>query len=191
MLKKIPGTLLDFHAGMEHQAFAALESILTATKGLTLGQIGELTGLTGTAIQNWIKRGWVANPRGKRYGEAQVIRIILINMLRPAVSLEKIAALMEYINGSVEDREDDILPDRQLFNYLCAVICQADAAHTTDRTEITRIIENEISDFPRDGEKDKRKLERVILCMTLAYLSAEMKREAEIEITETLNDKIL
>lgn len=186
MLEKIPGTVLDFQEGMERHAFAALEPVLSATKGLTLGQISEMTGLTGSTIQNWIKRGWVANPSGKRYGETQVIRIILINMLRPVVSLEKIVGLMEYINGSVEDREDDIIPDRQLFNYLCAVICAADEAHTTDRLEISRIIEEEIADFRRDGEKDKKKLEQVILCMTMAYLSAEIKRDAEVEIAETL-----
>lgn len=186
MLKQIPGTLLDFKAGMEQQAFAPLEGILSATKGLTLGQVSEITGLSGSSIQNWIKRGWVAKPSGKRYEETQIIRIILINMLRPAVSLDKIVALMEYINGSVEDRKDDIIPDRQLFNYLCAVICAADEAGTTDRDEILEIIETEISDFRRDGEQDKIRLKNVILCMTLSYLSAEMKRKADVEIETTL-----
>lgn len=186
MFDKIPGTVLAFQKGMEQNAFAPLELVLSATKGLTLGQVSEITGLAGSTVQNWIKRGWVANPKDKRYDEAQVIRIILINMLRPALSLETIVALMEYINGSVEDREDDIIPDRLLFNYLCAVIYAADSSGITDRNEILALIENEIEDFIRDGELDKKRLRNVLLCMTLSYLSAEMKQKAEAEIQKTL-----
>mgnify|MGYP002540418922 CR=1 FL=1 len=189
MFDKIPGTLLTFKEGMEHNAFAPLETVLSATKGLTLGQVSEITGLAGSTVQNWIKRGWVANPKDKRYGETQVIRIILMNMLRPALSLETIAALMEYINGSVEDREDDIIPDRLLFNYLCAVIYAADKSGTTDRNELISLIENEIEDFTRDGELDKMRLQNVLLCMTLSYLSAEMKQRAETEIQKTLQSE--
>ena len=188
MFEKIPGTVMPFQKGLEHNAFTSLELVLSATKGLTLGQVSEITGLAGSTVQNWIKRGWVANPKDKRYGETQVIRIILINMLRPALSLETIVALMEYINGSVEDREDDIIPDKLLFNYLCAVIYAADSAGTTDRTEILALIENEIADFTRDVEQDKQRLRNVLLCMTLSYLAAEMKQKAEAEIQKTLQE---
>lgn len=186
MFDKIPGTVLPFQKGMEHHAFASLDPVLSATKGLTLGQVSEITGLAGSTVQNWIKRGWVASPKDKRYSETQLIRIILINMLRPALSLETIAALMEYINGSVEDRADDIIPDRLLFDYLCAVIYAADSAGTTDREEILALIENETADFIRDGELDKKRLKNVLLCMTLSYLSAEMRQRAESEIQHTL-----
>ncbi len=186
MFDKLPGTMLIFKEGMERNAFAPLEVVLSVTKGLTLGQVSEITGLAGSTVQNWIKRGWVTNPKDKRYAETQIIRIILINMLRPALSLETIVALMEYINGSVEDRDDDIIPDKLLFNYLCAVIYAADKSGTTDRNEIIALIEHEIEDFRCDGELDKMRLRNVLLCMTLSYLSAEMKQKAEVEIQKVL-----
>ena len=120
MLELIPGTVLNFNSVAAENCYSVIAPLLTVTKGLTLAQVRELTGLEASTIQNWVKRGWVKNPEGKRYGEEQVMRIILINMMRGSMQLEQIAFLMSYINGSVEDRSDDILPDRELFNILCS-----------------------------------------------------------------------
>ena len=38
----------------------------------------------------------------------------MINLLRPTMQLDKIARLLQYINGRVEDRSDDIIPEPQL-----------------------------------------------------------------------------
>lgn len=107
MLKNIPGTALEWNDALSKNAFAVLSPVLSVTKGLTLAQLKELTGLEGSTIQNWVKRGWVERPSGKRYGERQIVRIILINMLRSSMQLEKIIALMRYINGEVDDRSDE------------------------------------------------------------------------------------
>ena len=106
MLTTIPGTMLPFEEGLEQNAFAVLTPLLSVTRGLTLSQISEVTGLQGSTIQNWVKRGWVANPKNRRYEERQVARVILINMLKPSLQLETIVSLMKYINGSVEDAAD-------------------------------------------------------------------------------------
>ena len=108
MLEKIPGTVLSFNSSAAENSYSLISPLLTVTKGLTLAQVTALTGLEPSTIQNWVKRGWVKNPEGKRYGEEQVVRIILINMMRGSMQLEQIAFLMSYINGSVDDRADDI-----------------------------------------------------------------------------------
>ena len=105
-----------------------------------------LTGLNGSTIQNWVKRGWVAAPVGKRYGRRQLMRIILINMLRDVMKLENIIAIMRYINGSVEDESDDIIPDERLYDHLCAVIAQARRLQTTDAAQIRRLICSRLDD---------------------------------------------
>lgn len=146
MLKNIPGTVLEWNDALSQNAFAVLSPVLSVTKGLTLSQLKELTGLEGSTIQNWVKRGWVERPSGKRYGEQQIVRIILINMLRSSMQLEKIIALMRYINGEVDDRSDDIIPDRRLFSVICSVISQVDKKQTVDKEIIKEIIENELTD---------------------------------------------
>lgn len=65
MLDKLPGTVLNFSEQAEGNAFSLIEPILTATGGITLSQLTAITGLQGSTIQNWIKRGWVSATEGK------------------------------------------------------------------------------------------------------------------------------
>lgn len=181
MLEKIPGTILDFEEGFEKKAFSVLTPLLSVTRGLTLGQIREITDLSAGSIQNWVKRGWIANPKGKRYGERQVARIIIINMLKACLQLDQIVELMAYVNGNVEDDSDDIIPDRELFNKLCYVIFLADKKHTFDKAEISAVIEDALSDYNGPNADSKERLAGALTVMTLAYLSAKIKIEAEKE----------
>lgn len=184
ILKNIPGTALEWTEGLSKNAFAVLSPVMSVTKGLTLSQLKELTGLEGYTIQNWVKRGWVERPSGKRYAEQQVVRIILINMLRNAKQLEKIIALMSYINGKVDDRSDDIIPDRELFNLLCSVISQISEISTTDKQQIMTVIENELKDYTGPNSDSKQKLEGALLCMTLGFIASEVKRESDLEFSK-------
>ncbi|MEG1887085.1 MAG: DUF1836 domain-containing protein [Oscillospiraceae bacterium] len=179
---ELPGTTLAGTEESYQNAFGTLEPVLSATKGLTLSQLHELTGLAGSTIQNWVKRGWVANPTTRRYGECQVVRVILINMLRNSLKLEKIISLMSYINGSVEDRGDDIIEDRELWNILCSVIFSARKAETTDCDSIRIIIGEKLEGYCGPSEDSNEKLFGALLCMTLAYISSEIKKEAEEEL---------
>ena len=121
MNRIIPGTTLKFSEQARVSAFSVISPVLEATGGLTLSQLSKLTGLEGTTIQNWIKRGWVSATKSKKYSEKQVLRILLINMLRGAMKLDDIAGLMKYINGDVEDTSDDIIDDILLYNILCRI----------------------------------------------------------------------
>ena len=88
----LPGTNVPIPPGEEEKGFALLEPVFAVSGGgLTLSQLSEMTGQSGTAIQNWVKRGWVANPVNKKYGELQVARVLMINLLRPTMQLDKIA----------------------------------------------------------------------------------------------------
>lgn len=132
MFQTLPGTLLERRQTDGRGAYSLIQPILSLTKGLTLSQIRELTGLENSTVQNWVKRGWVANPKSKRYGERQVMRIILINALRASLQLDSIAQLMQYLNGSVEDVADDIISDGALYDYLCAIVFELEDAPVMD-----------------------------------------------------------
>lgn len=181
MLQNVPGTVLPWTEGLQQNAFAVLSPVLAVTKGLTLSQLRELTGLEGSTIQNWVKRGWVENPTGKRYGEAQIVRIVIINMLRNSMQLEKIIALMAYINGRVDDRSDDIIPDRELFSLLCSVIFEADRMHSTDREVIASIIDSRMANYRVPNAQAGEKLRRAVLCMVLGFIASEIKKQADTE----------
>ena len=184
MTEHVPGTVLPLTDWAKErisqgQAFDSLISpILSATGGVTLSQMARFTGLEGSTIQNWIKRGWVASNSTKKYTEKHVARILLINVLRASMKLEDIVKLMEYINGDVEDESDDILHDKDLFNLLCSSVItlnnsrnvRIDSQNVLDISE--KMIPASISGEVRD------KLRKALAIMLLAYRSAVLKNEA-------------
>lgn len=174
----IPGTVLNYSKEVAENSFSVIAPLLSVTKGLTLAQVKELTGLEATTIQNWVKRGWVKNPQGKRYGEEQVMRIILINMMRSSLQLEQIAYLMSYVNGSVEDRSDDILPDRELFNILCSIIYKCEKEAVIDTLWLDSLIEEKIKTLNLGDETQQKKLKIALRAMVLAILSARVRELA-------------
>ena len=156
MKRLIPGTTIKYTEQARNSAFSLISPVLEATGGLTLSQLSKLTGLEGSTIQNWIKRGWVSSTKGKKYDEQQVLRILLINMLRGTMKLESIVNLMTYINGDVEDTADDIIDEILLFDLLCKMK-ECDSGITSDA----------------------EKLSKAMYVMVMAYRSAWLKSEME------------
>lgn len=152
--------------------------MLEATGGLTLSQLSKLTGLEGTTIQNWIKRGWVSSTKGKKYSEKQILRILLINMFRGAMKLEDIAKLMNYVNGDVEDTSDDIIEDINLYNILCRIIFTAEDEGAFDTDSVKKLVKQEISENTKIISDDE-KLAGAMYVMVLAYRSGWLKSEME------------
>lgn len=181
MIKTIPGTTMAYSEKVKTEAFSLISPILTATGGLTLSQLSKLTGLGGSTIQNWIKRGWVVNIPGKKYYEVQVIRILLINMLRGTMQLENIAVLMNYINGKVEDTSDDIIPDIDLYNIFCSIICELDEKRIFESEQIRVTIKEILRKNNSYVKEQEQILENTLFIMTLAYQSSLIKNQMEQE----------
>lgn len=110
----IPGTTLEANRSEADRIDKLFHSMLLAG-GLTLGQVASITGLEPYAIQNWVKRGFLSSPQNRRYNLEQLCRIITINMLKGALSLEQICSLLGYINGDLADDSDDIIDDAVLY----------------------------------------------------------------------------
>ena len=74
----IPGTTL---LGQREDA-DRVDSVFRALflpGGLTLSQVSGIAGLEPYTVQNWVKRGFLQPPRGKRYDMEQVCRDDLID----------------------------------------------------------------------------------------------------------------
>lgn len=178
MNRIIPGTTLKFTETAREAAFSVISPVLEATGGLTLSQLSKLTGLEGTTIQNWIKRGWVSSTKGKKYSEKQVLRILLINMLRNVMKLDDIANLMSYVNGDVEDTSDDIIADIHLYNMLCRIIFTAEDEGAFDAESVKQLISGEIKENTKEIADDE-KLASAMYVMVMAYRSGCLKAEME------------
>lgn len=176
----IPGTTLPLPADRTVSAFSVLEPVFAVSGGgLSLSQITEMTGLSATTIQNWVKRGWVSKPVNKKYGELQVARILLINLLRPAMQLERIAALLAYINGSVDSRADDIIPEMALYNMVCAAILEMESLRELRHESVIALIGAQLEGYEGPVPDAKERLTDALTVMLLNCAAATLMQQAD------------
>ena len=122
----IPGTVITRSSSGGVTGTDFLDRIFFVSDGIMLAQIRDICGIDGTTLQNWTKRGWVDNPKSKKYTKDQLARILIINMLRDCMRLDSIVFVISYINGRVYDRSDSILTESVLYGYICRVLDEID-----------------------------------------------------------------
>ena len=177
----IPGTTLEAqreNADRTEELFAPM----FLAGGLSLSQVSSITGLETHAVQNWVKRGFLPPPRNKRYDMEQTCRIILINMLKGALSLEQICSLIGYINGSLSDESDDIIDDTVL--YFQFVSLAARARHIGGSTEWSQALEEVLANYAEPFPGAKEKVARVLRIMLTAWIAARLKEQTDAMIAQ-------
>ncbi len=187
MERGLPGTTLGCPPDKEANAFSVLEPIFAVSGGgLALSQVAELTGLAPSTIQNWVKRGWVENPVAKKYDETRVARILLINLLRASMPLERIACLLAYVNGRVDDRTDDSIPDPQLYSLVCRALFRLQDGGHTERETLIPLIEEQLRGTPRNVPDAGERLLNALEIILLSAEAAMCIREAEERYEQTI-----
>lgn len=178
MTKLLPGTTIAVDWNKPEEAESLLSSLFLAG-GLMLSQVASLTGLEPYVIQNWVRRGFVAPPERKRYSRRQFARIVLINMLKDSMQLDKICALLSYVNGELDDESDDLIDDFQLYLYMIRLAALVERQHPTGPDEAARWCQTAVSDYsePVPGARDR--VARCLHVILTAYLAGQLKQEAE------------
>ncbi len=161
------------------KAFEPISAAMRLTGGFTLSQLSDISGLETTTIQNWVKRGWIEPPKNRRYGEESVARVLIINMLKGAMQLSNIVELMSYINGKVDDRQDDAIPDGELYSLLSVVTKKIDCIGNLSTEKVAEIVEQEIKDYNEPFPGGKEKLKNGLTIMMLAHISSTLKNRAD------------
>jgi len=175
-------------ADQGEKGFARIEMLLAATGGLSLSQVCAVTGLEGSTIQNWVKRGWVEHPIGKRYEEVHIARILIINALKDCLKLEHIALLMSYVNGSAIDGSEAIIRESKLYNYLTEALKQSGQADDHSRGGVESVVENVIKDY-RDPNPDSRiRIRKALTLMIFACVCTDVKRRTEAMMGQILKE---
>ena len=72
----IPGTRLKKSEMGNVTGLDFLSKVFYISEGVMLSQIREVSGIDGSTLQNWTKRGWVENARLKKYNIDQVAHIL-------------------------------------------------------------------------------------------------------------------
>ena len=118
----------------------------------------------------------MANAKLKKYDIDQLAHILIINMLRSCMQLDKIAFLISYINGRVYDRSDDIIRDSLLYDYICRILDELmNADGETDEQTLKECIERVTSDYEEKISGARRRLNTALEIIVIAYYASIIK----------------
>ena len=183
MPRPFPGTTIEV-ISLEKGSSKRLFDGIFAAGGITLSQVSVMTGLEPYLIQNWIKRGFLTSPTKRMYSREQFARIVIINMLRETLQLEKICDLIRLIGGVLEDPDDDMISDSELYHRYVDMVAQM-GSEITAKSEIREAAHRATEDFVEKLPGSRAKLEKILELMLYAHISATLRRSAE-EIFATL-----
>ncbi len=175
----IPGTVVDRSKMNGAAGESFLDKVFYITGGIMLTQVREITGIDGTTLQNWLKRGWVASPKGKYYTKEHLARILLIAMMRDTMQLARIAQVLSYINGRVGDETDDIIPESVLYDYVCRVVDILADGDSAGLNQLEEVVETVVDSYEERVAGAKKRLSRGIAVIVTAYYSTLVKNHAE------------
>lgn len=177
----IPGTTLSAPRCDAEKIESQFQSMFLAG-GMVLSQVTSITGLDPYMIQNWVKRGFLAKPQQKRYTLRQLCRILNINMLKSALSLEQICGLLQYINGHLDDESDDLIDDAQLYFLFLRLVSH----HRQMNTEAGReeYLQRVLADYAEPVPGAKERVEKVLRIMLTAWAAAQLRQRAEKMVNE-------
>ncbi len=173
----IPGTVLTAQRNKPEEAETMLRAMFLAG-GMMRSQVAAVTGLEAYTVQNWVQRGYLSSPVEKRYSCRQLCRILIINMLKSALPMERICGLLSYINGKLEDESDDCIDDSQLYFAFLRVAAKYRGL-ASDREALAKYIREQLQDYQEPIPGAKERVEKVIHIMLTAWASARLQREAE------------
>ena len=177
----IPGTTLEGIRSNADRTDGLMQSMFLAG-GLTLSQVASITGLETHTIQNWVKRGFLPPPQGKRYNMEQVCRIININILKGNMSIEEIVKLMGYLNGNLADESDDLVDDTLLFFLFVKLAARARYVGGTMTWDDA--LAEVTADYAETVPGTKEKLQKVLKVMLTVWMANLLRQAAEEQIAQ-------
>lgn len=172
----IPGTALRGRRGEVEDSIRQIEGMFLGG-GMIRSQLASVSGVEAHDIQNWVKRGFLPSPVKKRYSCRQFCRIVIINMLRSAMPMEKICSLLSYVNGELDDESDDLIDDTVLYFMFLRLAARARSIGGRDNWDVA--IAEILKDYREPVPGAKERIDRVLRIMLTAWGGVQTIRRAE------------
>ena len=177
----LPGTALRIQRE-EAEHIEDVFSALFLAGGIAMAQVSNITGLEPYTVQNWVKRGLLSPPLGKKYTLRQLCRIININMLKGALPMERVCSMLHYVNGRLDDESDDAIDDSKL--YCMFVKLAARIRELSDEGERQKMLQAVMADYQEPFPGAKARVETVLRIMLTAWIAVRMRQQAEEMLDE-------
>ena len=180
----IPGTTLTARredAQFIEQQFKAM----FFAGGMVLSQVAGITGLEPYTIQNWVKRGFLTKPVGKRYTLRQLCRILNINMFKSVMPLEQVCRLLSYVNGQLDDESDDMIDDSVLYFLFVRLASHFSVMHNPQGRD--DYLEEVLRDYAEPVPGARERVAKVLRIMLTAWAASQLRSLSE-EMTKALDE---
>ena len=180
----IPGTTLTARredAQFIEQQFKAM----FFAGGMVLSQVAGITGLEPYTIQNWVKRGFLTKPVGKRYTLRQLCRILDINMFKSVMPLEQVCRLLSYVNGQLDDESDDMIDDSVLYFLFVRLASHFSVMHNPQGRD--DYLEEVLRDYAEPVPGARERVAKVLRIMLTAWAASQLRSLSE-EMTKALDE---
>ena len=183
--KYIPGTNLPLN-NETSMMFSNIDVLFSAAKGLSLSQVTSISGLPASTVQNWVKRGWIKVTNGKKYEETSFSRILIINILRDTIQLEKIDDLLNFVCNKSAESSDDIIEEQDLYHILCTAIIDIDRRINFTPDNVPAYVLKLLGEYKMPSASSKERLQKGLTIMLMAYISSVVKKKVDALIEEII-----
>ena len=171
----IPGTVLPASTeGVGH--IEEMFDSMFLGGGMVLSQVAAVTGLEPYTIQNWVKRGFLTKPVGKKYTLRQLCRIVNINMLKSALPMEEICGLISYVNGNLDDETDDLIDDSRLYFLFIRLASMHRGMNNPEGRDAC--LEEVLADYQEPVPGAKERVKQVLTVMLTAWAASLLRQQA-------------
>ncbi len=184
MSTTFPGTTIEVLELKKSSSRQLFDGIF-ATGGLTLSQVSLMTGLEPYLIQNWVKRGFVGSPKKRVYSRNQFSRIVIINMLREALQIEKICDLIRVISGVLDDESDDLISADELYHTYVDLLAE-NRIDLSNKSSVLAASDLAASGYAKNDADAQKRISKILQIMLYAHAAAGLRKKAD-EIFSTLN----
>ncbi len=167
MSMTFPGTSIEC-SKLEVGCSKVLFDGIFATGGITLSQVCIMTGLEPYLVQNWVKRGFVTSPVGRVYSRQQFARVIIINMLRQSLQIDKICGLIKVISGVPNDTSDDLIMDNELYHLYVDMLAKGNI-NISDEKSVERAVLDATVNFKEPTPGAVKQLQKILTVMLYAH----------------------
>ena len=183
MAKTYPGMTVEVTQLSQGDSRALFDGVF-ATGGITLSQVCLMTGLEPYVIQNWVKRGFVTPPQKRVYSREQLARIVIINMLKEELQIERICKLIRLLGGKTADPRDDLISDPELYHRYVDLL--AGGVNLSDPSAVEEAARQATADFTESFPGAREQLVRILRVMIYAHAAAELRNNAEEVLSSLL-----
>ena len=177
MSTTFPGTTIET-LGLQKGSSRQLFDGIFAAGGITLSQVSVMTGLEPYLIQNWVKRGFITSPIKRLYSREQFARIVIINMLRESLQIERICSLIRVIGGVLDDTSDDLISDDELYHRYVDMLSEK-SININDEASVLSAAQNATEGVEERIPNAKKQLVRILQAMLYAHSASQLRKLSE------------